>query len=357
MLDFEKVSMPTDLSWFARRYNALIVGFPMQITPEALKKDDICSRFDADEATEALKSAHSFLSSVADEMLNLADNENKMAIIEKTFLKIDFLWSLGYYGKVCEEGNEYCFAFEKKNLRNHRRTLPKSYTAAFDAISENGCYAEYFKNGEEVKGYKNCDNGMLHFDDRLTALGIYLFVRKCAQKRWYWDEDAAGSYTEKLAYDPVMHCTEPYYRVDMRVFVCNERLKYDIYEQLAGYSDEIVGYFKMIYDFVKILYPDCLPKQGFYNYICCAVNFMADLRHNMLGAVGLGHNEHSIGFYGSMSGKVKEAAIAELGDEMKQSDWFDIASGENAEYAIKIMKIKAEYGKNIIPKKKEQNLC
>ena len=313
MLDFKKKSMPTDLSWFARRYNALIVDFPKEITPEVLKADNICSRFDSEEAAEALKSAHGFLASVAEEILSMPDNDDKMAVITKVFLKINFLWGLGYYGDLHEEGNEYCLAFEKKNLQNHRRTLPKSYAVAFDAIRENGCYAEYFKDGEEVKDYKNCDTGVMHFDDRLTALGIYLFVKKCAQKRWYWEEDKAGSYTEKLAYDPVMHCVEPYHRIDMRVFVCGERLKYDIYEHLAGYSDKITGYFKIIYDFIKDNYPDCQPGQGFYNYICCSVNFMASLKHSMLGGIGLGHNERSIGFYGSMSDKVREAAVAELG--------------------------------------------
>jgi len=356
MIDLTKKSMPNDFVWFAKRYNSLIVGFPKELTSEMLKTDDVCAGFDANESVAALKSAHEFLRSVASEMLltlNETENTGKTTVVEQTFMKIDVLWGIGFYSELQRDCDGYFLSFVKQNLKNKQRSLPKDYAAALGAVAENGLSADYFKDGRAVREYKSCDSGIFRFSDGLTALGIHLFVKKCAQKRWYWDVDKAGGYTSESSFEPVMHTIEPYNRVDMRVFTCGERLKYDIHEQLAGYSDEMISCFDIIFKFVKENYPECMPAQGFYNYVCCSCNFMTDLKHAMLGVVGLGHSENFLRFYGAMSSKVRELAIAELGDEVR-ADRFQISNKADAEYAVKVMKIKAKYGTNVVPKKKRR---
>ena len=350
MIDFNKKGMPRDLSWFARRYNALIVDFPSVIDESLLKQDDICSRFDLGEACAALRSAHSFLTSISGEMLSLPEQGDKrLKYIKRIITKLDLIWALGVYGELCEEGSSYCIKF-KKPLRSGGKTLPKNYSAALASIAENGCHAEYFIGGQTAKDFNSCDSGAVYFDDVLTALGIYLFVKKCVQKRWYWKEDKAGSYTKVIAFNPAVHCVEPFNRVDMRVFNCGDRLVYDIYEQLAGYNDGLIGCFKMIYDFVSDNYPECLPGHGFYNYVVCSINFSASPKHGMLGSVGVGHDEHVLGFYGGMPEEAK-AENAEFADHIKLGAWFDIKSEADTRYAIRVMAAKAKYGKNILSKK------
>jgi len=359
MYDFKNVGMTKDLSWFARRYNALLVGFPEEITPEILQKDDVCSRFDSEEAFDALKSAHVFLTSIAAEMLLMpVCEEEKMAVLEKVFSKIDLLWGLGFYGELYEEGNEYCLSFEKSGLKTNEKTLPSSYAKSFENITENGCYVDYFKGEKSVKDYKSCDRGILHFDDRLIALGIYLYIKKVAQKRWYWDEDKAGGYTEVLPYKPVKHCVEPYYRVDMRVFICGERLKYDVIEHLAGYNDKIKKDFMTICNWVKENHPECKAGQGFWDYINCSISFAASPKHRMLGGFGIGSVEDSIEFSGSHHGKETEIINKEVDfTGIKRNNGlgysFIIDNDADIKRATQIMDIKAKYGRNTKPKPKK----
>jgi len=228
---------------------------------------------------------------------------------------------------------------------------------SFENITENGCWAEYFKGEKEVKDYKPCDRGILHFDDRLTALGIWLFVKKCAQKRWYWAEDKAGGYANVLAYDPVKHCAEPYHRIDMRVFVCGERLKYDIIEQLGGYSDKIKNDFTAICGWVKENHPECAPGQGFWDYINCTVGFSAGSTYRILAGIGVGACEDYFEFYGSNFGKETEIIEKEVDfGGVKRSNnlgySFIIENEADIKRAIQIMEIKAKHGKNIKPKSK-----
>ena len=56
-------------SWFAKRYNALIVPFPNEITSEILAEDIVCSKYDKEEVFNALKSAHEFLIGISRELL------------------------------------------------------------------------------------------------------------------------------------------------------------------------------------------------------------------------------------------------------------------------------------------------
>ena len=45
-----------------------------------------------------------------------------------------------------------------------------------------------------------------------------------------------------------------------------------------------------------------------------------------------------------------EAATTEFGNDLKDG-WFNIKNEADVEYAMRIMKIKAKFGKNIVPRK------
>ena len=76
--------------------------------------------------------------------------QDKMAVLDKVFSKIDLFWGLGFYGELYEEGNEYCISFLKQNFKNDVKTLPSSYAKSFDNIKENGCWVEYY---QQEKGH------------------------------------------------------------------------------------------------------------------------------------------------------------------------------------------------------------
>ena len=163
MYNFNNKSMTKDLPWFAKRFNALLVKFPEEITPETLEQDDICCRYDPEEAFEALKSAHGFLFKLSNEMfLTPEQDDDRMTVIAKIFSKIDLLWALGSYEELCENGNEYCISFIKSDLKNKIKTLPSSYYKSFENITENKCWVEYFKYDNAVKDYRSCDRGVVH---------------------------------------------------------------------------------------------------------------------------------------------------------------------------------------------------
>ncbi|MCL2433752.1 MAG: hypothetical protein FWD16_04460 [Clostridia bacterium] len=329
---FNKKTANFDLSWFGTRYNALAVDFPPELTPALLKKDALCSKYDVDDAYEGLQSAHAFLQNIARELLQRPDEEH----ITYVLAKLDLIWALCLFGELRNHDNAYCLYF-KKPLQSKYLTVPKNYSKAFQYIYDNGCYV---------------DGDFLYFDDRVTALGLYLFVQKAAQKRWYWEEDKAGAYATKL-FNPAVHCVEPYYRVDMRIFTCGARLHCDVLEQLDGYSDEMIEHFKTVYYYVKTSHPECLPCEiRFYNYIGCSITFCIDRKHSLLGQIGVGSSEEYFGFYGGLSGKAKEIALAEVDySNVRRAgscgDRFIIQNKEDVERVIHIMKIKAEYGRNI----------
>jgi hypothetical protein len=112
MINFNTI--PKDLKWFAKRYNALIVEFPQQITPEILQIDNICSKYDPEKVLQALKSAYEFLSSIAIELFSMPENaEDRKTLVEKVFLKFDLLWALCFYSEINDVENEYVLPFEK----------------------------------------------------------------------------------------------------------------------------------------------------------------------------------------------------------------------------------------------------
>lgn len=182
----------------------------------------------------------------------------------------------------------------------------------------------------EVNSYKTCDRGVLYFDDKLTALGVYLFVQKAIQKRWYWKNDIAGNYSKVLGFEPVKHCAEPFYRVDMRIFTCGERLTFDYFEHLAGYSDILTGYFKTIYKFIEKNYPQCLPAQGFFKYISCSVTFSENNGRRMLGQIGIGGSENNLGFYTGLT-RAEMIRFLERVDEFNPKILGDSLAGINEE--------------------------
>jgi hypothetical protein len=328
MIDFKNVGMTKDLTWFAKRYNALIIEFPEDITPDILEQNHICSSYDLEDAYKALKSAHSFLTSISAEMFLMSkQNEKKMELLEKVFSKIDLFWALGLYGDLYEEENEYNFAF-KKPLISKGKYLPSSYIKSLNNVSENGCWIEYFKNDKEVNDYKSCDRGVLHFDDRLTALGIYLFVRQI-------------NYDVKL-----------YYRIDMRSFIKSGSEKNDILELLSGYSDSTKKYFLRISNYIKENYTDCLPQIGYWDYINCTINFMVSPKKRVLAGIGIGSKEDYFEFFCSHNGKETEMILREVDfTGIKRDSGLDysfiIENETDIKRAIHIMDIKYKYGKNV----------
>lgn len=362
MLDINAKCACYEPAWFVKRYTALLVDFPEDLTPDMTADDSLCSAFDPDEAYEALKSAHAFLAGITRELRELPIEDGlKYGFIEGVFSKIDLIWALGLYGELCPDNSGYCLSFQKSSLGTGIKTLPASYGTSFRNIAGNGCSAAFYKDGRAVKDYRSCDGGFLSFGDRLTALGLFLFIKKLTRKRWYWDEDIAGNYSEG-AFRPEVHCTEPYYRADMRIFTCGDRLKYDIGEQMAGYGDELTGCFRFIYDSVVRDYPGCVPGRGFWKYISCSVAFGTGAKHRMLGQLGVGGDERSIGFYTALSGeemvpfkelldgsgpKVTGSLLPAAGRELRGTEIrFPVTCRADAELAVKIMRLKAEIHKN-----------
>lgn len=310
MLDIAKY----DFSWFCKRFCSLIVKFPLDLTPENLNKDDLCSCYDPQEAYDALHSAYTFLTDITNELPRISNTDtDKYLKAKKIFSTFELLWALCFLGELYKKGNQYTLGFNKQMLKSIKKkwTIPDSYGSAFDYITENGCYTEFYKNDRIVENYKSCDSGILYFDHNLTALGLWLFIKKTAQKRWYWESDISGNYATGT-FIPIAHCAEPYYRIDMRVFTCGDRLRYDILEQMAGYNETFIGYFKKIFDFIKLNYPECLPERGFYGYLYCATSFTKDVNHRFLGQLGIGVNEHEIGFFTCLSGKEMKPFFEDL---------------------------------------------
>ncbi len=343
-----------ELTWFAKRFNALVVPFPSGITAEIIKKDPLCSIYSSDTVFNALIKAHCFIKEIVSELSDISEEGHFKYVLSK----LDLIWAVCHKGELKYKNNAYCLYF-KKPLSVNYKTFPDNYTFAFKNICDNGCFVEYLKENEQKDSFKNCESGFLYFDNEYTALGLYLFVKKVSEKRWYWKEDLSGGFS-KSQFNPLLNCVEPFYRADMRVFCCGERLKIDVFEQFAGYSDEMIGYFKIIYDFAAKNYPECLPYQaGFYNYIDCSVAFSAGKKYSMLGQLGIGTSENFFVFYGALSGEVKEKVFSEIyrlnGSQTDACrDWFAVQAKEDAERAVEVMKIKAEYGKNIIPAKNQK---
>ena len=383
-LDDKKRQPKMGREWNNKRRCGLLVDFPADLTPEILKNDDVCSKYDPDEAYNALKLAHTFLTRITNELL-----ENTETADEKVYKKFKLIWYLLHCFGIKEESNQYCIYFKKEDLHNIKGAnnkngagwIPKKYPEDFALISENGCYVEYYKNGDLTENLKSCDSGELFFDDRLTALGLKLFFNKVIQKRWYQKYDIGGRYRANTGLTPNT-CKEVFDRADMRIFNCGDRLEYDIKELLVGYSDELKRCFMKIYNFVKDNYPDCMPYMPVG--VGCSANFAVDEEHRMIGQINFGFQETYFDAFIWLSGKETETmrdnielfsekyAIRVLHETSCECDactveglgqvyyrgklykmaWksnenrFLIETEEDADYAIQCMKIKAECGMN-----------
>ncbi|MCL2775433.1 MAG: hypothetical protein FWD71_19125, partial [Oscillospiraceae bacterium] len=384
-IDDDKRQPKMGREWINNRRCGLLVDFPSDLTSEILKNDDVCSQYDPEEAYDALKLAHAFLTGITNELL-----ENTETADEKVYNKLRLIWYLlERAGELKEEANSYCFYFKKENLyqlngagkKNNAGWIPKNYPQDFKLLSENGCYVEYYKTGNPTKSFKACDSGALFFDDRLTALGLKLFFNKVIQKRWYQKYDIGNRYSAYTGLRPKA-CKEVFDRIDMRIFNCGDRLEYDIVELLVGYSDELKKCFIKIYNFVKDNYPDCMP------YIAigagCSANFAVDEKHRMIGQINFGGDEKFFDAFIWLSGKETEmvrdniesfsekyalrvlhetscecyACTAQgLGQvsyrgKLYKMGWksnenrFKIETEEDTDYAIQCMKIKAECDMN-----------
>ena len=316
MFKFEK-KKGMDISWLRKRYVGLLVDFPKDLTPEILKNDDICSKYDPEEAYDALKLAHEFLTGISQELL--ADTEETD---ERVNNKLRLLWYLLERGaEFKEESSNYCFYFNKHDLyvtdpntgkKVSWGSIPKNYPKDFKLISENGCYVEYYKNGNITEDFTKCDSGALYFGERLTALGLKLFYDKVIKKRWYQKYDIGNRYSTYTGLRPKA-CKEVFDRVDMRIFNCGERLEFNIKELLAGYNDELAKCFMKIYNFVKQNYPDCLPYINIApNLSCFSATFGVDEKHRMIGQINFGTNENHFDAYIAMSGKEWKAMLADV---------------------------------------------
>jgi hypothetical protein len=309
----KKINAKNRRAWHNRRYCGLLVDFPSNLTPDILKNDDVCSQYDPEEAYDALKSAHVFLTGIANEFL-----ENTEETDEKVYKKFRLLWwFLERAGELKEEYNIYCLYFQKQNLYVIAATgkkwgaekIPKNYPQGFQLLSENGCYVEYYKNGNPDVSFKVCDSGALFFDDRLTALGLKLFYSKLIQKRWYQKYDIGNRYSTYTGLRPEA-CKEVFNRVDMRIFNCGDRLEYDIEELLVGYSDELKKCFKKIYNFVEENYPDCMPYIPVG--VNCSATFCVDEKHRMIGQINFGGCEKHFDAYIAMTGKEFDTLLADI---------------------------------------------
>ena len=385
----QKVLPKMGREWINKRRCALLVDFPADLTPEILKNDDVCSQYDPEEAYYALKSAHTFLTGITHGLLENTETAN-----EKVYNKLRLIWYfLERCGELKEESNSYCFYFTKENLYIVRPEtgkkvswgwIPKNYPQDFAFISENGCYVEYYKNGDSTESFKICDSGALFFDDRLTALGLKLFYNKVIQKRWYQKYDIGGRYNANTGLRPKA-CKEVFDRADMRIFNCGERLEYNVEELLAGYNDELKNCFMKIYNFVKDNYPDCMPYiNNMEHGVICSANFAVDENHRMIGQINFGSQETYFDAFIWLSGKETEmmrdniesfsekyalrvlhetscecdectvngAGQAYYQGKLYKMAWksnenrFLIETEEDANYAIQCMKIKAECNMN-----------
>ena len=341
-----------DISWFCKRYCALLVDFPMNLKSDDIAEDCLSLGIDPLAAVEALKAAHFFLAELYRELLTVPSLQDEQTdALSNIFLKIDLIWALCAFGKLCFQNGQSCIRFTKAVLCENgaKKTLPKSYPAAFRAIIENNCHVEFYKNDLLVKNYNNCDSGYLYFDkNSIIAEGLFLFVQKVLQKRWYANADKS-KYAK--SFTPITHFVAPFYRADMRVFTCGERLHVDIHEHLVGYSDEKKRCFDMLYHFVEEKHPDCLPSTGIYGYIHSVISYAVDQNHRMIGQLGLGDCADHFVFYSALSGKIKQRVLEEV--DMTSivranicEDWFFIKNEADARCAIQIMDIQAKYNKN-----------
>lgn len=292
--------------WFAKRLNALIVPFPRQLTADMLS--DKIYGYNPGEVLSSLKSTHIFLSDILAELI-YSDEAERYQIIDT----YNLIWMIGAVGELEYIQNRHCIRVDKKTLSNtNMKYKPKSLQKSLNALKDLGVEIEYYDNDVLCikQDFKTCNTVKLVFDNNI-ALGLRVFVRCVMEKQWYSEFDKVGNYSKVLDYSPIKHTIEPYHRVDMRMFLSDSRIDYDIIEQTAGYDIKTIALFKTINDYMAENYAKFAPNKGFYRYLFCTVSYLSNYTKRHLGAIGLGY-EDSIGFYTSLKGKELEMAYAEI---------------------------------------------
>lgn len=292
--------------WFVKRINALVVPFP-----EELNADTLSGRVfgcDPEEVLPALKAAHGLLCGMLSELISANENV-RYSVIDK----YNLLWLICAIGEIEPFQNRYCIRVNKKSLMDTKmKYKPKSVVKSLNDLADNGLDLEYYRNSVfcEKQGFKDCDMVKFVWDDD-TALGLWVYVRRVMEKQWYNEYDRVGNYSKTLDYSPINHTIEPYHRADMRMFLTDDRVRYDITEQMAGYDDNVVELFKMINEYMMSNHPDYAADRGFYRYLLCTVTYSYDYSKRQIGSLFLG-GEGDIGFYTGFKGKELEMAYSEI---------------------------------------------
>lgn len=344
----QNIKKITDYNFFYKRYVGLLIDFPNELIPETFDKA-LCPRdLDVKTAITVLRSGHTFLQNVA-RALDEAAPTGQKAVFD-VFLKIDLLWFLGIFGHVEQEDNGYYIRFDKKELTGQNKTVktaPESFIQAFEEVKKCGCMISFYKNGEPIESYRNCDSGTVRFSDPMAARGIHLFVQTLISR-------PRPDFKYKKTFNPIVQCASEYYQTDMRLFLREEcRPPFDVDEMLAALSPQAKERFHIMWDFVAEQYPQCLPiGYGLYDYIMSGAGFGIDNNHRMIGQLTIGFNPDQITFYSAMSPESvaeiirKEVNFTGLAKASSCGDWMRVLTNEGAVNATKIMNIQAKHNKN-----------
>ena len=345
----QNIKKHSDYSWFCKRYVGLLIDFPKELTPETLDRNLCPKGFNAQTIIEALKVGHAYLYNISHKLSDVSPQDQK-AVFD-VFLKIDLLWFLGVFGQLEQDDRRYYMTFDKSVLTGTYKTVktaPESFINAFVELEKAGCVIHYYYKGAPAASYRTCDSGTVMFPDPLCAQGIWLFVQAIINQ-----PIPVQRYRKQI--NPVVQFANQFYQIDMRIFLREEcRPSFNIDEILAGYSLDAKERFHIMYDFVALHYPECLPDSyGVYDYIMSGTGFAVDEKHRMLGSLTVGDGPESITFYSAMAPEavreqiLKEVDFSGMAKASSCEDWHRILTNEGAENAAKIMDIQAKYNKNV----------
>ena len=89
------------------------------------------------------------------------DNGDPLKSYHNVCDTIMFLYSAGYVGDLCQEGNNYFLNINKKEFKSHYKS---SMNKPADNLLEFGFYFEYYQKGKEVKSLNRCSTFYLLCD-------------------------------------------------------------------------------------------------------------------------------------------------------------------------------------------------
>ncbi len=93
--------------------------------------------------------------------VQLFDNGDPLESLHNVCNTIMFLYSAGYVGDLCQEGNNYFLNIDKKEFKSHYKL---SMNKPADNLSRFGFYYEYYKDGKETKSLNRCSTFYLFCD-------------------------------------------------------------------------------------------------------------------------------------------------------------------------------------------------